>query len=123
MDNNLKTGFFHLKVNGKVISAKGNFKYNMGAPKHEALLGSDGSVVQIKQVAQVPFIEGEIYDRFDQDLSTILQLNGGTATLELSNNKVIILRDCYYAGSGDVGTDEGNITFRLEAFSAEEMKR
>ena len=116
--DNFKTGFFHLRVNGKGYSAKGNFKYNLGKPKNEALLGSDGSVVQIKQTAQVPFIEGEVYDRPDQDLATVLQLNGGTATLELSNGKVVILRNCYYAGSGDVGTDEGNVTFRLEAFSA-----
>jgi hypothetical protein len=113
-------GIIGLQVNGESYSAKGNFTYNLGRPKREAVVGAD-SVHGYKETPQVPYIEGEITDRKDLDLNALTTLAGATATLELANGKVIALRDAYYAGEGTGNTEEGNIDFRLEGASGEEI--
>jgi hypothetical protein len=120
---NRRSGIIHLKINGTLYSAKGgSFKYNLGAPKNEALLDAAGSSIGYKSTAQVPFIEGEIYDSHDLDLKTLCTLDDGTATLELANGKTVILRNCWFAGTGETQTEEATIAFRLEGRSAEELK-
>lgn len=119
---NRRSGIIHLKINGTGYESKGSFKYSLGIPKREALLGSDGTVIGFKETAQVPFLEGEIYDSKAIDLKLLCSLDDGTATLSLANGKMIILRNCWFAGTGEAQTEESNITFRLEGRSAEEVK-
>ena len=120
---NRRSGLIHIKINGTLYSAKGgSFKYNLGVPKNEALLDASGASIGYKSVAQVPFIEGEIYDSRDIDLKALCQVDDGTATLELANGKTIILRNCWFAGTGETQTEEATIAFRLEGRSAEEVK-
>ena len=61
MANNRVGGIIELKVNSSLLSAKGNFTYNIGRNKKEAVLGAD-NVHGYKEMPQVPFIEGEITD-------------------------------------------------------------
>ena len=100
--------------------AKGNFTYNLGAPKREALIGADLVVQGYKEMGQVPFVEGEITDQRDLILSDFLNLENTTITLELANGKVVTIRNAWYAGDGNVGTEEGNIQLRFEGIEAEE---
>lgn len=121
MSSQRRAGIVYVKVNGEIHDAKGNFRYNLGKPKREAIVGADG-VHGYKETPQVAFIEGEITDRGNLDLEKLLTLDNATATLELANGKVIVLRDAWYAGEGDVNTEEANIQFRLEGKSAEEIR-
>lgn len=114
-------GMISLKINGDMYFAKGNFTYNLGLPKKEGVAGSD-RVHGYKEVPQVPFIEGEITDRNELNLEDLVTLDDGTATLELANGKVIMLREAWYAGEGTGNTEEGNIALHLEGMSAEEIR-
>ena len=114
-------GMISLKINGDMYFAKGNFTYNLGIPKKEGVAGSD-RVHGYKEVPQVPFIEGEITDRNELNLEDLVTLDDATATLELANGKVIMLREAWYAGEGTGNTEEGNIALRLEGMSAEEVR-
>ena len=114
-------GMISLKINGDMYFAKGNFTYNLGKPKKEGVVGSD-RVHGYKEVPQVPFIEGEITDRNELNLEDLVTLDDATATLELANGKVIMLREAWYAGEGTGNTEEGNIALRLEGMSAEEVR-
>ena|ERR1041385_2365096 len=116
-----RAGILFLKVDGQRFDAKGNFTYNIGRPKREAIVGAD-KVHGFKETVQPAFIEGELTDSGDLDLSVLTQLDGVTATLELANGKVIVLRNAWYAGDGNVQTEEGNINLRLEAEQGEEVK-
>lgn len=121
---NRRSGTIHLKINGRLYSCKGgSFKYNLGMPKNEALLDASGQSIGYKATAQVPFIEGEIFDSSELDLKELFLLDDGTATLDLANGKTIILRNCWFAGTGETQTEEGNIQLRLEGRSAEELKK
>ena len=114
-------GIISLKINGALYDAKGNFTYNIGAPKRDGIVGSDG-VHGFKETPQVSFIEGEITDRSSLSLETLLNAEDATITLELANGKVIMLRDAWYAGEGTGNTDEGNIGVRFEGASGEEIR-
>ena len=121
MASQRRAGIIQLKVDGAIQEAKGSFSYNLGKPKRESIVGADG-VHGFKETPQVAFIEGEITDNSSLDLEKLVTLDGVTATLEISNGKVIVLRDAWYAGEGTVQTDEANIGFRLESKNGEEIK-
>lgn len=121
MATNRRGGIIFLKVDSVQYSAKGNFTYNIGAPKREAIVGHD-EVHGYKELPQVPFIEGEITDKDDMDLATLLNAKDATVTLELANGKVITLREAWFAGEGTGNTEEGNIPVRFEGLSGEEVR-
>ena len=119
--NNRIGGIISLKVDGDMYYAKGDFTYNIGKPKKEGKAGSD-RMHGYTEVPQVPFIEGEITDRKEMSLETLLNIESSTITLELANGKVIVLREAWYASEGTGNTGEGNIGARFEGMSAEEIK-
>lgn len=121
MPNNRKAGFLNVQFNGEVYDAIGSFTYNLGEPKREGLVGPD-RVHGYKEMPQVPFIEGEIRDVSNVDVkNSILNAVDATITIKLANGKTVMLRDAWYAGDGDIGTEEANIQIRFEGISAEEI--
>lgn len=120
MGQSRKGGIIYLKINGERYQAKGNFTYNLGKAKREAILGSD-EVHGYMEKPQVPFIEGEITDASDLDLAKLVTMENATGTLELANGKTIVIRDAWYAAEGTGNTEEGNIGFRLEGLTCEEI--
>lgn len=114
-------GIIFIKVDGVQYDAKGEFTYGIGTPKNTAVVGADG-VHGFSDEVQVPFIEGEITDSFALDLAALAAIKDATATLELANGKVIVVRNAWYASEAVGNTKEGNIGFRLEGLSGEEVK-
>lgn len=117
---NRVAGKIELSVNGVIVSAKGNFTWNLGADKNEAIVGAD-RVHGFKSMPQAAFIEGEITDRGDLDYESFLAFEDETVTLQLGSSKTIVLREAWFAADGDGATEEGNLQFRLEGLSAEEI--
>jgi hypothetical protein len=115
-------GIIQFKINGTIYPAKGNFTYNLGKPKREGIVGSDNRVHGFKETPQIPFIEGEITDSYDLDIGGILDITDSTLLLELSNGKSFILRGAFYAGDGNLETEEGKLQIRFEGVEGEEVK-
>ena len=113
-------GIIFVKVDGEQYDAKGDFTYNLGRPKRDPVIGSDG-VHGFRETPQVAFIEGEITDRGTLDLDALVTIEGATVTLELANGKVISLKDSWYASEGTGNTGEGNIAVRFESRQGEEI--
>ena len=120
MAENRRGGTIFFKIGSVMRDAKGNFTYNVGAPKREALLGADLAVQGYKEMGQVPFIEGEITDQRDLVLSDFVNLENETIVIELANGKVFTLLEAWFAADGNVQTEEGNIQVRFEGITAEE---
>ena len=114
-------GIIFVKINGEIYNAKGNFTYNLGKSKRDAIVGAD-AIHGYKETPQIPFIEGEFTDAPTMDLEKLVTAENATVTLELANGKVISLREAWYAGEGTGNTDEGNIGVRFEAISGEEIR-
>jgi predicted heme/steroid binding protein len=119
--SNRRGGIVYFKVDGERYDAKGNFSYNLGRHKREAVVGHDG-VHGYKELPQVPYIEGELTDRWNLDLAKLLCMDNATVTLELANGKMIVLRNAWFASEGTVQTEEGTIALRFEGISAEEIQ-
>lgn len=116
-----KAGIIWLKVDGDLKDCVGEFTYNLGTPKREALIGSD-RVHGYSETPQAAFIEGEIRDSKGLDLQKLTLIENATVTLELANGKVIVLRESWYAGEGTGKTSDGAIGCRFEAAQGEEVK-
>jgi len=114
-------GIIELKINGAIMSAKGNFTYNIGRPLRESVIGAD-RVHGFKETPQAAFIEGEITDRDTLDLEALVNTTDATVYLRLANGKVIVLRQAWFAAEGTGNTEEGNIGVRFEGMSGEEIK-
>ncbi len=120
--SNRRAGILFLKIDGTMHDAKGNFSYDVAEETRESIVGADG-VHGYKSMPRVKYIEGEITDSSTLDVKALAALDGVTATLELANGKVIVLRNAWAAGETGKGqTEEGNITLRLEAKDGEEVK-
>ena len=117
---NRRAGVIYIKVDGNQYSAVGNFTYNLGSLKREGIVGAD-EVHGFMERVQVPYIEGEITDASDLDLVALQAIEEATCTLELGNGKTIVLREAWYAADGTGNTERGNIQFRMEGKSAEEL--
>jgi hypothetical protein len=115
----LRAGSITLKTDSIVRDAKGSFTYNLGRPKLTGIAGAD-RVHGAYSTVQVPFIEGVITDDADLDLDALLTARDITVTLDLASGKSIVLREAWYAGEGNVTTEQGEIAVRWEGKSATE---
>jgi hypothetical protein len=120
--SNRISGIVEGTLNGNLLQLKGNWTYNLGKPKREGIVNADGRVPGYKETGQVPYIEGEITDASDFNVANFLTTDDATFTLKLANGKIIVLRDAWYAGDGDIGSEEANIQTRFEGKSAEEIR-
>lgn len=114
-------GIIFIKADGEAYQAKGSWTYNLGVAKREGIAGADG-VHGYKEMPRVPFIEGTITDKDTLDTKALQSLVDVTVTLELANGKIIALKDAWWAGEGDVTTEEGEIAARFEGMDAEEIR-
>jgi hypothetical protein len=115
-----RAGTITLKADGLVLDAKGSFTYNLGQPRRQAILGHD-RVHGSYALPQVPYIEGAITDGAEFDLAAIVTAKDLTVTLDLASGKQIVLRQAWYAGEGNVTTEQGEIAARWEGMSATEL--
>jgi len=120
MANQRVAGLIQVQVNGAIQDAKGNFSYNLGRPKRDAIVGSDG-VHGYKETPQVAFIEGAITDRGTLDLDALATGRDLTVSLALGNGKMIVLSEAWFAGEGTGTSEESEISVRWEGASAEEV--
>lgn len=114
-------GVIFFKVNGELFQAKGEFTYNINPFKRETVLGQDVPH-GFSEIPQVQFIEGTITDSDELDLEGFQKIRDATITLELANEKVIQLREAFYAADGDVTTSQGEIQVRFEGITGREVR-
>lgn len=120
MADQRRAGLIQVQVNGEILDAKGSWSYGLGRPKREAMVGADG-IHGYKETPQVAFVEGAITDRGSLDVATLATGRDLTVTLSLSNGKVIVLRDAWFAGEATASTEEAEIPVRWEGANAEEI--
>lgn len=118
--NQRRGGIIQVQVDGVLYEVVGDFTCGHGAPKREALMGSDGKVHGFKETPQVGYIEGQARDAGSLDLDALFRLQGATVTLEKANGKVFVVRNAYYAGDATSTTDDAVVPLRFEG-NAEEV--
>jgi len=111
-------GIIEFKADGELFSVKGNWTINPGRPKNEAVVGSD-EVHGYKSTPQAPYFEGGITDLDGLNIDALYALDDSTMTLRMANGKTAVLRSGWWAGDGDITTEEGEIAARFEGLSME----
>lgn len=114
-------GIIEVSTDGYVYNAKGNFSFDTGEPLREAVVGHD-RVHGYKELPKVAFIEGEITDGPTLDLQALANMTNVTCTLKHPNGKIFVWRNAWYAGAMEVNTEEGNLPFRFESASCDEIR-
>lgn len=112
-------GIIELKVGSDLYECKGNFTANLGAPKREGIVGSSG-VTGYKETPQVAFIEGACTDRGGLSIQRLVNITDATVYLKLATGKLVTLSRAWYAGDGNITTDEGEVNIRFESAIGEE---
>lgn len=114
------SGMLQFAIDGVLYQASGDWTVNLGLPKREMMLSTDG-VAGYKETPQVPFIAGEIIDSADLSAKTLLGATGITAYLTAGNGKVYALRDGVQTDDGVINATEGKIPVKFEGSSCEEV--
>lgn len=119
-NENRISGRLFVKVDGTQYDAIGGFTYNINPVKRETELGAD-KPHGYKELPQVQFVEGEIRDASTLNVQAFFGITNSTMQLELANGKTILLRNAWYAGDGEIGTENANIQLRFEGLAGEEV--
>ena len=125
MSVNRVGGVITVRIDSEIQRGKGSFTVRPSMEKKEAVVGNEknGSAVHgYKSENMVPFIEGTITDNTNFDIEALIKMDGVTATVELATGKTFILRNSWYAGEGELSTEEGEIQLRLEGSHGEFIK-
>lgn len=121
MARHRRGGTIGLSRNGSILEAKGNFTVNLGYATKEEIIGADG-VHGFKETHKAAFVEGEITDRGDLSIADLVNAEDEDITIRLATDKAIVLREAWYAGDGNLQTEEGNIQVKFcSKFPAEEI--
>lgn len=117
---NRRGGIIELRVGEELFECKGNFTANLGEPVNEAIVGSSG-VTGYKSTPQPAFIEGMLTDRGALSIQQLVRMTDVTVHLKLATGKVVVLSRAWYAGDGNITTDEGEVNVRFESAVGEEI--
>lgn len=113
-------GLLNIRRNGKLYKAEGHFDYNLGVPKKEPVLGSNGEVIDFTEVPQANFIKGNIFITKDDSIEEILKEKDLTVVLELNNGKVISLSGAFNTSEGTVNSEKNIMPIELVGKKARE---
>ncbi len=116
----IRVGLVAFKIDGTQYAITGDFTLNPGGTRKEELVSSDRTVA-FKHNYQPAILEGEVRDRGDLDVKTLLELEDVTLTCELANGKAWVLSSATQTSEGNVNLSEGSIPIRFVAERAEEI--
>lgn len=111
-DANRVAGTIEFQINGTAYKAVGNFTYNLGKKKREAVPGAD-SVHGYKEMPQPAFIEGEIRTIEGLEIAQIISITNSTILLTLATGQRIMLADAWQEAEGTGATEEGTLPIRF----------
>lgn len=111
-------GIVRLQIDGEVYRVVGDFTFNDGQPMREGQVGSDEVHGYIER-PQIPYLQGQVRDSRDLDVAAMKRAKNVTASLELSNGKLFVLYEAWFASEGEMSTAGGEIDAKWEGMRAE----
>ena len=113
-------GIAYFKIDGRQLETSGSFTINPGQPMREGKLGTS-RVAGYSEKPQIPSIEGKIVLTAGLSLKDLTTMEGVTLTVEAPNGSTFILREAWFSGEGTYSTEEGEVSFKFEGASFEEL--
>ena len=108
-------GVAAIRVDGKLIRVKGSFNIHLGAEKRTAITGSvTQGVLGYKVEAGIPALDGKVVIGGGTNPQELVNIKDATITVELVTGDVFNLYEAWYAGDGQVETENGELAVRFE---------
>lgn len=107
-----------LKINGVQYPLRGNLTIQLGNVQRESVVGVD-QVHGIKEMPVAPFIEMDITDLGDLDISAVQNATDVTINVELNNGKQAVLRNASQVNAMELNAVDGFYTARFEGISGQ----
>lgn len=106
-------GIISLEIDGVLHNCKGAFTVEPGVPTQETVVGSSG-IAGIKRTPKPAAIEGALTKGSSLDVKALASLINATAVLTFDDGQRFVLHEAAYVGECTVGTEEGEVSLRLE---------
>ncbi len=113
-------GIAYLKIDGRQYETVAGITINAGTPMREAKLGTVRAAGYIEK-PQIASVEGKIVLTPELSLVDFTQLQGVTVTVEGPNGTTFVLKNAWYSGEGTYTTEEGEVPFKFQSNSLEEI--
>ena len=113
-------GVVSVELNGEPLRIKGTVTYSLGGKVGEAIEGPTG-LAGIARKRMAAFAEIVSIDASDVDLEALQELTAQTVTINLENDKTVVINSATVVGLIEVSTDEGEFTLRLVGPSGKEI--
>lgn len=113
-------GLLNITRNGKLYSAEGHWKYNLGLPKKEAQLNSAGQVMGYVETAQSNFVKGNIFVKAEDSILEIINEKDLTVVLELNTGKTIVVSGAWIETEGTINSEKNLMEIKIVGTKAEE---
>ncbi len=106
-------GKARLKINGTQYPLRGNLKLQLGNVSRESIVGID-QYHGVKETPIASYIEMDVTDLGDLDISTVAALDDVTINIELDNGKQGVLRNASQVNAVELNAVDGVYTLRFE---------
>ena len=113
-------GIVSFVVDGVQYEVEGSFTFSIQAFTRESVIALTGRAGH-KRTGVSGFFEGTCFLKEDVSLTTLGDLEGITAQLDLYNRKKFVLQDADQVGELNPDAGEGTFTLRLEGTAAPEL--
>lgn len=107
-------GTIYLTVDGETQNCEGEFEYNLGTPKREALVGSD-RYHGYKEEPQAAFVKGNLRRTKGFDIAAFQNKDGVDLQLRIATGETFVFADGFVGGEGTVNT--GTALFAFEFYA------
>lgn len=102
-----------LKINGVQYPLRGNLNIQLGNVSRESVVGAD-QYHGVKEIPAVSYIEMDITDLGDLDISEVQNASDVTINVELNNGKQAVLRNAAQVNAIELNAIDGVYTARFE---------
>lgn len=102
-----------LKINGVQYPLRGNLNIQLGNVQRESIVGND-QYHGVKETPVASYIEMDITDLGDLDISEVQNADNVTINVELNNGKQAVLRNAAQVNNIELNAIDGVYTARFE---------
>jgi hypothetical protein len=110
---NRRGGVLSISANGTLLEVVGAWTFKPGIEVREAIPGPNGPV-GYKGNRAAPSWEGRASYNPNLDIEALQNLDDATVVGVLPNGRVATLRNAWFAGEGDLTTEDGTFAVKFE---------
>ena len=118
---NRRAGYLQISWNGNNIEAKGSFNLTVITTKKEGLLDAAHNVTGYSEVGIVPGGKGVIQKNKKLKAKDLSLVDDATIVAICADGTRYMYSHCWYSGSGELTTENGDLNFEWQSKTVDEI--